>query len=69
MYAERLVALGKFATANGRRNIEPVLDHADNDTVRSLLLPIYGVGPKVVANFLALRCRSTSGNAHDQEAE
>lgn len=56
MYAERLVAIGEFAAAGpaGDQRMQ-ILAGGDEKTVGALLNPVFGVGPKVVANFLVLR--------------
>ena len=56
MYAERLVAIGKFAD-DSMRDSDPTLGSGDHEAIRHLLLPIFGVGPKVIENFFALMQR------------
>lgn len=58
MYADRLVSLGKLHETESER-CDLILREGDDDAVRALLMPWYGIGPTVIANFLNLRRRAT----------
>lgn len=54
MYAVRLVALGQFAMQADAK-AKRILTSGSAEEVEKLLSPLYGVGPKVIATFLASR--------------
>lgn len=54
MYAVRLVALGQYAMQADDK-AKRILASGSAEEVEELLSPVYGVGPKVIATFLASR--------------
>jgi hypothetical protein len=55
LFSERLSSLGQFLKARGIREWESLLLSNDTAAIRDLLLPVNGVGPKVLRNFFILR--------------
>ena len=55
MYADRLVSLGKLVSAQEPCELARILQSGSDRDVHDALLPIYGIGPVVIRNFLALR--------------
>jgi 3-methyladenine DNA glycosylase/8-oxoguanine DNA glycosylase len=56
MYADRLSAVMRALASSGRlQESQAILASERDDLVADLLLPLHGVGPKVLNNFLALR--------------
>ncbi len=60
LFARRLASLGEFLKSAGVEECERVLRKGDATEVRQLLLPVRGMGPRVLANFFLLR---TGGGA------
>ena len=57
MYAERLVATFRSLTAEHFAETQTILENGNPVKVSEVLLPQYGIGPKVVDIFLSLRHR------------
>ena len=55
LFAHRLSSLGWFLQSNGVRECESVLRSSDSSAIRALLLPVNGIGPKVLQNFFLMR--------------
>lgn len=55
LFAERLCALGGLIRAMGVSECETVLTGHDRAKIEALLLPVNGIGPKVLKNFFVLR--------------
>lgn len=55
LFAKRLSSLGEFVTRTGIRETEKVLQSGDKRKINQLLNSVYGVGPKVIENFIILR--------------
>jgi endonuclease III-like uncharacterized protein len=56
-YADRLISLGKHVARCDSEELQRLLRAGGVEEIRRVLLPIYGVGPKVVENFGELRRR------------
>lgn len=54
LFAERLSAVGNLLREQGVSNCEAILTSKSVKDVEKLLLPVRGIGPKVVKNFLSL---------------
>jgi hypothetical protein len=59
LFAERLESLGKFAESVGIEECEKILRSGRTNEVKQFLLPVKGIGPKVLDNFFVLRNRSS----------
>jgi hypothetical protein len=59
LLADRLESLGRFVESVGIEECERVLRCGKTDEVKHFLLPVKGIGPKVLANFFALRNTSS----------
>jgi len=55
LFAARLASLGKVIGARGISVCAEILAGNDLEEIRRLLLPINGIGPKVLRNFCLLR--------------
>lgn len=55
LFAGRLASLGKVVGARGISVCAEILAGKDFEEIRRLLLPINGIGPKVLRNFCLLR--------------
>ena len=55
LFALRLVSLALALNSKGIEGCREVLQSDDCDSIRKLLLPVNGVGPKVLFNFFLLR--------------
>ena len=55
LIAQRLSSLGAYASELGFAVFEKKIRSSETDEVQTCLLPVKGVGPKVVENFLLLR--------------
>jgi endonuclease III-like uncharacterized protein len=55
LFALRLANLGALITGKGFECCNKVISGSDTRAVEELLLPVNGVGPKVIANFCFLR--------------
>jgi len=60
LFARRLASLGEFLKSAGIEECERALRKGGTTELRQLLLPINGIGPKVLSNFFMLR---TGGGA------
>lgn len=56
-YADRLISLGKYLVEAGCERVGHELATGDAAVAEKLLLPVHGIGPKVIENFVALRSR------------
>lgn len=56
-YADRLISLGKHVSQCDSEELQRLLRAGGVEEIRQALLPIYGVGPKVIENFLEMRRR------------
>jgi hypothetical protein len=63
LFAHRLSSLGYFLQSNGLKACEATLQSNDSSAIGELLLPIKGIGPKVLQNFFILRGISVSEKA------
>jgi hypothetical protein len=59
LLADRLESLGKFVESVGVEECERVLRCGKTNEVKDFLLPVKGIGPRVLANFFALRNTSS----------
>jgi hypothetical protein len=55
LFADRLESLGRFAVSKGAEECERILGTAATNEVEHFLLPVKGIGPRVLANFFLLR--------------
>jgi hypothetical protein len=55
LFSLRLASLGGFVKSKGIRKCEEILRTGSTAEVKELLMPINGIGPKVLANFHLLR--------------
>lgn len=55
LFAARLFALGGLLSSRGIKEVEAILLSHDKKAIEELLLPVKGIGPKVLQNFFALR--------------
>jgi hypothetical protein len=55
LYAKRLAALGTFVKTTGEQTVEHIIRSRDKSTIERHLLPVRGIGPKVLENFCVLR--------------
>jgi hypothetical protein len=55
LFAMRLVSLGVALHSKGIASCVEVILSNDPEEIRNLLLPVNGIGPKVIGNFLLLR--------------
>jgi hypothetical protein len=55
LFAARLSSLGKVVGARGMSACADILAGKDFEEIRRLLLPVNGIGPKVMRNFCLLR--------------
>jgi hypothetical protein len=55
LFASRLSSLGVAVNSHGTATCTQILLSKDRDEISSLLLPISGIGPKVIHNFCLLR--------------
>jgi hypothetical protein len=55
LFATRLSNLGMMIESRGIAQCRRILSSNDPAAIRSLLLPVNGIGPKVLANFFMLR--------------
>jgi len=55
LFARRLVSLGGALRSRGVAACREILLSNDPDAIRNLLLPVNGIGPKVMSNFFLLR--------------
>jgi len=55
LFGHRLSSLGYFLQSKGVKACEEILRSGDSSAIRELLLPINGVGPRVLQNFFVMR--------------
>jgi hypothetical protein len=55
LYALRLANLGAMVESKGIEDCSKVISSCDTHAIEELLLPVNGIGPKVIANFCCLR--------------
>jgi hypothetical protein len=55
LYARRLSSLGASVSATGTEEFTSILRCASRSEIANLLLPINGIGPRVLENFFLLR--------------
>jgi hypothetical protein len=55
LFAVRLASLGKVVVERGSSVCAEILAGKDFEEIRRLLLPVNGIGPKVLRNFCLLR--------------
>lgn len=55
LFAQRLCALGELIRARGITECESVLSGRNRRSIEAVLLPVKGIGPKVLKNFFMLR--------------
>jgi len=55
LYAKRLSSLGAATSATGTKKFTSILGCTSRSEVANLLLPINGIGPRVLENFFLLR--------------
>lgn len=55
IFIPRLQALGAYIQSEGQIKLEKVLAGKDKRAIEQVLLPIKGVGPKVIETYLLLR--------------
>ena len=55
LFALRLANLGAFILGKGLSVCSAAISGCDTDAIEQLLLPVNGIGPKVIANFYLLR--------------
>ena len=55
LFALRLANLGALIERQGIDNCRKIISGRDANAVQELLLPVNGIGPKVIANFCLLR--------------
>lgn len=60
LFAHRLSSLGYFLEGKGIGVCEDVLRSGDASAIKGLLMPVNGIGPKVLQNFFILRGISAS---------
>ena len=66
-FADRLISLGKHVIDGDQRSFERVLSDGSELEVGEALTPIYGIGPKVIRNYLELRAnRKKFGSSDDR---
>lgn len=61
LFALRLAALGTLVQARGLEACTKTISGRDTKAIEELLLPVNGIGPKVLANFYLLRGIAQSG--------
>jgi hypothetical protein len=55
LFASRLNSLGEFIKQEGLQNFKAKVSNSELDEVSAYLLKVKGIGPRVIANFFALR--------------
>jgi hypothetical protein len=55
LFASRLANLGAMVQSKGLGSFTKVISERDTHAIEELLLPINGIGPRVIANFCFLR--------------
>lgn len=55
LFAKRLCALGELLRTKGVLDCESTLSGGNRRSIEALLLPVNGIGPKVLKNFFMLR--------------
>ncbi len=55
LFGHRLASLGLLVTSEGVECCERILSGTDFRPIRALLMPVNGVGPKVLKNFYLMR--------------
>jgi hypothetical protein len=55
LFAQRLCSVGELIRTKGIAHCESVLISGDRRMIEELLLPVNGIGPKVLQNFFLLR--------------
>ncbi|MBD2135094.1 hypothetical protein H6F47_22415 [Sphaerospermopsis sp. FACHB-1094] len=55
LFAERLTALGILIANQGINNCEKILSSRDKKLITDFLMPVKGIGPKVIQNFFLLQ--------------
>ena len=55
LFAERIAALGNHISSHGLEECESILLEGTNEDIENLLLPVKGIGPKVLKNFCLLK--------------
>ena len=55
LFAARLASLGQFLSGTGISEVARILQSHNKATIEAALLPVNGIGPKVIANYCLLR--------------
>lgn len=55
LFAARLAALGSLLSSHGINECEAILLSNEKKVIEDLLLPVKGIGPKVLQNLFSLR--------------
>lgn len=55
LFAQRLASLGRFLESHGLESCELVLSSKNSSAIADLLMPVNGIGPSVLKNFLIMR--------------
>lgn len=55
LFSKRLAALGDFIRRQGLATCDQVLLSDDPATIEKFLIDVYGIGPRVIGNYLFLR--------------
>ena len=55
LFAVRLAHMGAAIVSRGVEECTRILEANDPDAIRDMLLPIKGIGPKVIRNVFVLR--------------
>jgi len=55
LFASRLASLGKLVKSRGVEECQTVLQRGKTNEIKHFLLPVKGIGPRVLVNFFALR--------------
>ena len=61
LFADRLASLGSFVSSRGIEGCEIVLTSTDLSNIAALLMPVKGIGPKVLENFFVMRGMQQEG--------
>ena len=55
LFAQRLTALGMLIASTGPEVCTKIISSTDPTAIKALLLPVHGIGPRVIDNFCILR--------------
>lgn len=55
IFADRLESLGQFISKKDLKSIEKILKSTNKSEIRAELIPIKGIGEKVLSNYFELR--------------